>query len=301
MTPHWRLVRLGFWRNAVIGKELRTRMRGWRSVAVLTAYMAVLGAIAIAFLFQQAGPTTGQSSQVGVQLFQVLAGFQLFLILFVTPASTAAAISGERQRQTWDLLLVTRLSAFGIVLGKLAAGLAFNLLLLLASLPLFSLIFLFGGVAPDDVIHTYAVFLATILLLGVISLLVSALGRRVTVTMIVSNVLALLIGVGLSLLTLYLENWGSPAYGPRGPIKPPPLTPLAELDPFAALLSALPGTTSVSQLGQLQIVHHAFGLPFTMHLWEAYFILATVLSVVLLAITTLVVRFSPGWLSRTAA
>ena len=300
MTPHWRLARIGIWGNAVIGKELRTRMRGWRSVAVLTTYMAVLGAIAIAFLFQQAGPTTGQSSQVGVQLFQVLAGFQLFLILFVTPASTAAAISGERQRQTWDLLLVTRLSALGIVLGKLAAGLAFNLMLLLASLPLFSLIFLFGGVAPDDVVHTYAVFLATIVLLGVISLLVSALSRRVTVSMIVSNVLALLLGIGLSLLALYLENWGSPVYGPRGLVPPPPLTPLAELDPFAALLSALPGVTSGSQLGSLQIVHHAFRLPFTMHLWEAYFILALALSVALLLLTTLVVRFSPGWLSRTA-
>jgi ABC-2 type transport system permease protein len=287
--------------NSVIGKELRTRMRGWRSSAVLTLYMAVLGVIAIAFLIQQAGPTSNQSSQVGVQLFEVLALFQLFLILFVTPASTAGAISGERQRQTWDLLLVTRLSALGIVWGKLTAGLAFDLLLILASLPLFSLVFLFGGVAPDDVLNTYIVFLCTVLLLGVASLLISALTRRLAVSMIASNILALFLGVGLSLLTLYLENFGSQSFGPRGPLPPAPLTPLAEIDPFAALLSAVPGNTGTSTLGGLDIVHHAFGLPLNLHLWAAYSILAVVISVVLLGLTTLLVRFSPGWLTRGAA
>lgn len=152
--------------NAVVGKELRSRMRGWRSTIIITVYMAVLGVIAVGFLMQQAGTTSNQSATVGVQLFQALSIFQLFLILFVTPATTAGAISGERQRQTWDLLLVTRLSSFGIVWGKLLAGLAFSLLLICASLPLFSLVFLFGGVSPDDVLHTYVVFLVTVLLLG---------------------------------------------------------------------------------------------------------------------------------------
>jgi ABC-2 type transport system permease protein len=288
-------------RNSVIGKELRTRMRGWRSIVVLTAYMLVLGIIAIGFLLQQAGPTTGQSSQVGVQLFQTLALFQLFLILFVTPVSTAGAISGERQRQTWDLLLVTRLSSFGVVWGKLFAGLAFNLLLIFASLPLFSLVFLFGGVAPDDVVHTYIVFLATVLLLGVAGLFISALTRRLAASMIISSVFALLLGIGLSLLALYLENWGQQPFGPNGPQPLQPLTPLAQLDPFAALASALPNGSSGTLLGGLGLIHHAFDLPPRLRLWEAYGILAVVISFVLLLATTLLVRYSPRWLNRGVA
>ncbi|HEX6508470.1 MAG TPA: ABC transporter permease [Chloroflexota bacterium] len=292
--------------NSVVGKEFRMRMRGWRSIAVLTVYMAILGIIAIAFLLQQAGPVNGQSSQVGLRLFQTMAIFQLFLILFVTPASTAGAISGERQRQTWDLLLVTRLSSFGIVWGKLVAGLAFDLLLILASLPLFSMVFLFGGVAPEDILHTYIVFLATVLLLGVISLFISALTRRLAVAMIVSNLVALALGVGVTLLTLYFENWGANGpqqYGPRGPIPVsiPPLTPLAESDPLVALASALPSQNGSSYLGGLNVVHHAFLLPWTLPLWQTYAIAVAAASILLVLATTILVRSTPRWLRTGVA
>jgi ABC-2 type transport system permease protein len=291
--------------NSVAGKEFRMRMRGWRSTAVLTVYMAILGIIAIAFLMQQSGPTSGQSSQVGLRLFQTMAIFQLFLILFVTPVSTAGAISGERQRQTWDLLLVTRLSSFGIVWGKLIAGLAFDLLLILASLPLFSLVFLFGGVAPEDITHTYIVFLATVVLLGVLSLCISALTRRLALAMVASNLIALLLGVGITLLTLYLQNWGSQSVqpGPRGLVgqSSPPLTPLAEIDPLVALASALPNQNGRSYLGGLNTVHHALLLPWSMPLWEAFTILVVVLSMVMVAVTTLLVRSTPRWLRGGSA
>jgi ABC-2 type transport system permease protein len=293
-------------RNSMVGKELRTRMRTMKSMVVIIAYMAVLGLIAIAYLVQQAGPTSGQSSQIGVQLFEALAIFQLFLIIFITPATVAGAISGERQRQTWDLLLVTRLSAFGIVWGKLIAALAFSVLLIFASLPLFSLVFLFGGVAPADVLHTYVVFLATILLLGVTSLFVSAATRRLTVSMIVSNVLALLLSVGLGLLTAYLISTSQQSFytngpGPQVTPLPPHLTPFAQFDPIVALLSALPTSNGQPVLSNgLSRIHHAFGLPLTMPLWEAFTILTVVLTVLLLAASTLLVRYSPGWLSREA-
>jgi ABC-type transport system involved in multi-copper enzyme maturation permease subunit len=305
--------------NAVLGKELVTRMRGWRSAVILTAYMAILGIIAIAFLVQNSGPSLGQSSQVGIQLFQALAVFQLFLILFVIPASTAGAISGERQRQTWELLLVTRLSSLAIAWGKLCAGLAFGLLLVLASLPLFSLVFLFGGVAPEDVIHTYIVFLATILFLGVTSLFVSVLTGRLAVSMIVSNIVALFLSIGLGLLTLYLASQsqygsqGGPvrvffkggigvpvyAYGGGGPPGPPnpTMTPLAQLDPLVALVSALPGSPLS---GRLNTVNHAFGLPLKLPVWGAYTVLALLLSLLLFLATAWLIRSGPLWLRREA-
>lgn len=291
-----------FLSNSVAARELRTRMRGWRSIVVLVAYMAVLGLIAIGFLIQQAGPSTNQSSQVGLQLFQVLAIFQLFLIMFITPASTAGAISGERQRQTWDLLLVTRLSTFDIVWGKLVAGLAFNLLLIFGSLPLFSLVFLFGGVAPEDLLHVYIVFLVTVILLGMISLFISALTPRLASAMILSNVVALLLGIGVSLLSLYLENWGQQNYitsnnGPPQQVPAPPLTPLAHLDPFAALASALPTTDGTSFLGGLGKIHLPL-LHGTIPLWGWFSIVSLTLSVGLFLITTGLARHAPPWLRK---
>jgi ABC-type transport system involved in multi-copper enzyme maturation permease subunit len=292
-------------RNALVLKELRTRMRSFRSTLIIMIYMAVLAAIAIAFLIQQQGPINSSSSDIGVRLFQALSVFQLFLILFITPATTAGAISGERQRQTWDLLLVTRLSRFGIVWGKLITGVGYSILLLFASLPLFSLVFLFGGVEPADIIDTYLVFLCTILLLGTASLFVSALTKRLAVSMIVSNVLALALGVGLSLLTAYLystaqaTNTVSRGFGlSQGPPTDPNLTPLAQIDPLIALLSALPTGSGSTVLGDLGDIHYGLFFPKTIHLWQSYVFLSLVLTALLLVATTLLVRYPPAWLSR---
>ncbi len=282
--------------TSVIRKDLRLRMRGWRWAAVTTVYVAILGLIAVGFLLQKYNPTPSQSSRAGIQLFQSLSIFQLLLIVFVTPASMAGAISGERQHRTWDLLLVSRLSALDIVWGKFLVGIAFNLLLMAASLPLFSLVFLFGGVALGDVIHTFVVFLVTVLFLGAASLAVSALTARLVVSFMVSMFIALALAVGLSLLTLYLQAPGQPsvltlAGIPFQSVKPPsPLTPFAQFDPLVALLSALPNDAGGTLLGGLGTIDHAFGLPWQLPLWGAYALVAGPISVLLVLATTRLVQ-----------
>jgi len=63
----------------------------------------------------------------------------------VVPGLTSGAISGERERQTLDVLLVTPLSPGEIVVSKLLATSAFITLLVVATLPLYILAFSYGG------------------------------------------------------------------------------------------------------------------------------------------------------------
>jgi len=100
--------------------------------------------------------------------------------------------AGERQHRTWDLLLASRVPTRDIVWGKLLAGISFNLVLIGASLPVFSLVFLFGGIGPGDWVPPFAVFLVSVLFLGSISLTVSALTARLTVSYMVSTLLSLI-------------------------------------------------------------------------------------------------------------
>jgi ABC-type transport system involved in multi-copper enzyme maturation permease subunit len=293
---------IGISPTSVIKKDLRLRMRGWRWAGVTTVYVAILGIITVGFLLQKYTQTPSQSSQAGIELFQSLSIFQLLLIVFVTPASMAGAISGERQHRTWDLLLVSRLSALDIVLGKFLVGIAFNLLLLAASLPLFSLIYLFGGVALGDVIHAFIVFLVTVLFLGAVSLAVSALTARLVVSFMVSMLIALSLAVGLSLLTLYLQSPGQPGVVTLAGIPfqssntPSPLTPFAQLDPVVALLSTLPSDAGGPLLGGIGTIDHAFGLPWQLPLWGAYALLAGAISFGLLLLTIGLVQRPSGTL-----
>jgi ABC-type transport system involved in multi-copper enzyme maturation permease subunit len=297
--------------TAVMSKDLRLRMRGWRWAGVATLYVAILGTIAVAFLLQKYSPTAGSSgtsapSLAGIKLFQTLAIFQLFLIAFVTPATVAGAISGERQHRTWDLLMTSCVPARDIIWGKLLAGIAFNLVLIGASLPVFSLVFLFGGIGLSDWVPPFTVFLVTVLFLGAISLAVSALTARLTVSFMVSMLIALLLTVGLSLLALYLQAPGQLGVLSLGGLpfqtfnQPSPLTPLAQFDPLVALLSALPGESGGTLLGPLGTVNHAFGLPWQFPWWGAYTVLAVVTSLILILATTRLVRPAPRFRFRRA-
>ena len=78
----------------------------------MTVYILLLGGLGWAIFSSQASSARnsfnpGQAANYGHQLFVYLILFQMGLIAFVTPALTAGAISGERERQTIDLLFVT--------------------------------------------------------------------------------------------------------------------------------------------------------------------------------------------------
>src|SRR5206468_646027 len=92
-----------------------------------------------------------RASEAGRTIFLTLACTQAALIALIAPALTSGAIAGEREQQSYELLAASPLSAGAVVRGKLGATVLFVLLLLLASLPLASVAFLFGGVALDQV------------------------------------------------------------------------------------------------------------------------------------------------------
>src|SRR5712672_3095528 len=171
--------------TALLTKELRLRLRRERSVWVIIVYLVVMGLLGFGYL-AQASAFNGNSnyllSQIGAQLYDLLAVVQLFLIVFIAPAFTTTSINGEKERQTFDMLVCSRLSSFSLLAGKLVAGLASTFLLIAASLPLFSLVFFFGGVSPSQVINTLVIFVFTAIPIGAFGLFCSTLVRRPTVS-----------------------------------------------------------------------------------------------------------------------
>jgi len=170
--------------TALLTKELRLRLRRERFVWLIIIYLLVLGLLGFGFL-QRANVFSGGYqgyllSQIGAQLYALLSFIQLFLIVFIAPAFTATAINGEKERQTFDLLLCSKLSAFSLLAGKLIAGLVNVLLLIAASIPLFSLVFFFGGVSPLQILITLIIFIMTAIVAGTFSLCCSTLLHRPT-------------------------------------------------------------------------------------------------------------------------
>jgi ABC-2 type transport system permease protein len=176
--------------NPLIAKDGVSRMRTWRAPLVLTLYLGLLGIFgyAVFILFVVFMTSSGQvgAAQVGATVFTFLAFIQISLISLFAPALAAGAISGERERQTLDVLLVSRVSALGIVWGKLVASVAFMLLLILAALPLFAAVFLFGGIDAEQFLVTQLVTVTTAVSLGATSLFLSAVFRRTLTSTVAS-------------------------------------------------------------------------------------------------------------------
>lgn len=219
--------------NPIIVKELRSRMRGGRTYIILSIFLFGLAAICYAILRVYEGQARAGnmviSAHVGKGLFAALALAETLLVTFLTPAVTAGAISSEREQLTYDLLVATPLRPGRILSGKLIATLSYVLLLIFSAVPLGSLVLVFGGVAPRDLLQALALLVITALAFGMIGLLCSTLVRRTITATIMTYAIVLLMVVG-SYFAVSLRVAARPN-------QPPAASRLVALSPFSAMAS----------------------------------------------------------------
>jgi ABC-type transport system involved in multi-copper enzyme maturation permease subunit len=196
---------------AAVGvKELRGRMRGRRAFVILTVHLVIIAGFAwMIETFAERSFASGFSStisasaEIGRQMFIAMLFLMTLIVLILAPASTAGAISLEREKQTLDLLTTTPISSLAIVLGKLLSALSWVFLLMLASIPVSALVFTFGGVGPDDLVRGYLVLLVTALAFGSIGLFVSALVKRTQAATVINLVLVIGLTAGTGFLWVF--------------------------------------------------------------------------------------------------
>ncbi len=184
--------------NPVLARELKERMRRKRSFLVLTIYLVLL-TFALWILYLGAGSGLGGAmrlASLGRAAFQTLLFTMLILVCFIVPALAAGGIAGERERRTLAPMQVTLLRPSSILAGKLASSLVFVTFLIVATLPLFGVSFLLGGVEPGEVVRGVLMVLAVAFTLGSLALTCSTLMRRVQGATVVSYALVALLGVG---------------------------------------------------------------------------------------------------------
>jgi ABC-2 type transport system permease protein len=193
--------------NPLLIKELRGRMRGPRAFIVLTVYLLLLSCftsiIYFAYTTSARGPGGGPDmAYLGKVIFFSVVVIQIFMVAFITPAFTAGAISGERERKTYELLRATLLSARRFIFGKLSSALTYMLLLILAAVPLESLAFVLGGVIVEELAVALLVLLITAFGFAAMGMFFSSFGRTVLVSTVLTYVAALMLTIGLPVLIL---------------------------------------------------------------------------------------------------
>ena len=230
----WRLPTLRPSPNPIIVRELRTRMRGARPYIVLSLFLMILVAVGYGFfsliMQQQRFGGTILSPQIGQALFSGLAFTQLILVVFLAPAMTSAAISGEREQLTYELLVATPLPPIRILWGKLIGALSYLFLLIFASVPIYSVVLMFGGVDLLMLAKTIVLLIITTITCGTIGIFCSSIYRRTSLATLVSYGVIVFSLLATAILSAVWGSFSNPVSRQAPP-------PVLYANPFSALFS----------------------------------------------------------------
>lgn len=157
--------------NPVFIKEMRVGFREKKVFFALTAWIIIVA------LFASISAASSLSDHVsiselpetGKMIFEMLFWVQLVLLMMLAPSLTTSAVSGERERQSFDMLLTTHLAPSELIFGKFGFAASFILLALFSTVPLEAIVFFLGGVS-------LASFFYAKLILAVLGMMASLFG-----------------------------------------------------------------------------------------------------------------------------
>lgn len=249
----------------LLTKELIEQANRRRTYVVRTLYAVVLFTVFGTFLFSlisTRGTVSVRSLGQGAGAFELVVAAQLIGIFLLMPALIADVVTREREHQSLDLLLITQLRPWDIVLQKLLSRFIPMGTFLLLSTPLIAIAYSYGGVSAQRLWSTAYLIVLTCFWVGAICMVLCIDARKTSLAMlgtyirlpmtvlllaIVSNILGLGIYAGL-MVVMWIQDL---FYG-TGPINipwgwaagslVPPLILVEEAPPpfWAVLLLTLP-------------------------------------------------------------
>lgn len=166
--------------NPVFVKEMRVGFREKKVFFALTAWVILVALFASIFSAAALTETKAISElpEAGKFLFEMLFWVQLVLLAMLAPALTTSAVSGERERQSFEMLLTTHLAPSELIFGKFGFAASFLALALFATVPLEAIVFFLGGVSLSTFLYGKIVLLAAGVLISLLGLMLSARETR---------------------------------------------------------------------------------------------------------------------------
>lgn len=248
--------------NPVLRNESKLAVRSIKFNLTILFYILILSIGTILFYRSFIGEiyASGTNPQYAVTLYIAMAIIQAVLLMFIVPSLTSTAICSEREKQTLDILLSTRLSTLQIILGKLFSSSLRVIVLIICTIPIYSICGLIGGVRISNILMLTLSFIVNTIFVGSIGILISTYVKTSKVATAVAYSLVLFIFAGLIIigLIILMLKMSKMKYAGSNQMQIPYIVYLSPATGFFTLLNKQVGIGDISYMfGRFSLLKNA--------------------------------------------
>lgn len=192
--------------NPIYKKERMVSDRSIRMTLIITIFnfiIATVTLIGIVSTIEVAKITAQIQYDTFLSIFRFVTAIEFVLIIFLMPALTCGSISGEREKNTLELMLTTKMTPADIVLGKLMAALSTVVLLIVSGMPIISLVFMYGGATIKDIVLLFLSYFVAAYYIGSIGIFASSICKKSSVSAAVTYIVVLMVVLGTLAINMF--------------------------------------------------------------------------------------------------
>ena len=199
--------------NPVYKNELKMSARSIQIPVLAVIFNSILSVVTLSVLYsiRQGYIRNGSEPYSSMMLlYVVVLTIEVVLLCLFVPSAAGGSIAGERERQTLDILLSSRMSVGEIVMGKLLSCISTAVLLVFTSVPILAVTSMYCGMQLSVLYQSAAYVGFFILFIGSIGVFCSCRFKKTTYASISAYgvIIALTIGTGLLVVLLNMAVGG---------------------------------------------------------------------------------------------
>ena len=229
--------------NPVLRNESKRAVRSIKFTLMIFAYIAVLS-VAVMIYYSSVNEaifSNGLYLESSKLFYVVMAIGQAILLLFIVPALSSTAICSEREKQTLDILLSSKLTPLQIIIGKVSASSLRVIILIISTMPLYAIGALIGVVKISNILSLIVFFIVNTIFVSSIGVFISTCAKtsKVSTTLSYAVVLAIYMGIivitwAILIITIYNKDMSGTALTTM-----PKASPIVYLSPVVGFVSLL--------------------------------------------------------------
>lgn len=229
--------------NPVLRNETKIAVRSIKFTLMILAYVAVL-AIAVMIYYNVINSEAfynGLNLKESTNFYVVMAVVQAALLFSIVPSLSSTAICSEREKQTLDILLSTKLTPLQIIIGKISSSSLRVIILIISMMPLYAVGSLMGGIKISYILQLILFFIINTIFMASIGVFISTCVKTSKVSTTLTYLLIVFIYLGVIAIAFGILAFSTYQYYNANNLTAPmpTISPIIYISPVIGFISLL--------------------------------------------------------------